>query len=129
MEKTKLTKREALISIKELVAERPELVEFCDHEIELLDRKNANRSTSSKMAGINEEIKNLLVEELAKIGKPVTISELLQNEVIREYTYEEAKEVKHITNQKVTAIFNKLVVAKELVKVADKKKVYFSIAE
>ena len=128
MENKKMTKREALTLIKGLVAERPELVEFCNHEIELLDRKNASKSTSNKMAGINEEIKNLLIEELAKIGKPVMISELLQAEAIKNYTYEESKEVKHITNQKVSAIFNKLV-GTELVKVADKKKVYFSIAE
>lgn len=125
----KVTKKENFEIIAKLMEEmnRPELVEFARHEIELLEKKNANRSTSGKMAEVNKTIANLLIDKMKEINKPVTISELLQDEDIREYTYLDGKETKHITNQKITAIF-KALTPDTIVKVADKKKVYFSLA-
>ena len=41
---TKITKRDRYLEIRSLVADHAELVEFIDHELELLEKKNASRS-------------------------------------------------------------------------------------
>lgn len=117
MEK-KLTKKEMFGKIMEVCAENSEIVAFCEHEIELLSKKNS-KSTPSKNQVENENIKVAIVEALQVIGKPVTISELqAQNEKMAGYS-----------NQKLSALLKQLVDSQEVVKVTDKKKSYFSISE
>lgn len=129
MENKKLTKKDYFEMIKGVCAENQEIVDFCNHEIELLSRKNS-RSVSAKAQETNKAICEVLITELARINKPVTISDLLaSSEVIRNYTYEDGKETKHLTNQKISAMLNGLVASKEVVKVVDKKKSFFSIAD
>ena len=128
MENKKLTKKDYFAQLREIVIDRPELVAFIDHEVELLTRKNSGNS-QTKTQKLNVEITELLLAELAKIGKAITISELLEkSDEIKNYTYVEGKETKHLTNQKISAIFKQLVDTNKLVKTADKKKSYFSIA-
>ena len=127
MEKMKkLTKKDYFAQIRAIVINDPELVAFVDHEVELLTKKNTGNS-QTKVQKENETVKTVLVEELAKIGRAVTITELMnESPVVKEYTLENGNK---LTNQKISAIFKQLVDAKELVKVTDKKKSYFSIAE
>lgn len=40
----KITKRDRYLELRSLVADRSDLVEFIDHELELLEKKNASRS-------------------------------------------------------------------------------------
>jgi len=40
----KITKRDRYLELRSLVADHPELVEFIDHELDLLEKKNASRS-------------------------------------------------------------------------------------
>ena len=123
----KLTKNDYFEMIKGLCADREDIVNFCNHEQELLSKKNSNKST--KVTKLNEEITELVVNELANAGKPTTITDLMNNSnAIKDYTYEEGGEVKHLSNQKITSVLNKLV-GKTVVKVVDKKKAYFSVAE
>ena len=69
----------------------------------------------------------MLVEELAKVGKPVTITDLMNtSETVANYRLENGNA---LSNQKISAIFKQLVENKILVKVIDKKKSYFSIAD
>ena len=69
----------------------------------------------------------MLVEELAKIGKPITITDLMNtSEIVKNYTLENGN---NLTNQKISAIFKQLVESNKIVKVTDKKKSYFSIGE
>lgn len=125
MEK-KLTKKEMFEMIKGVCADRTDIVEFCNHEIELLSRKNS-KSGATKTQKENEIVANMLVEELAKVGKPITITDLMNtSEIVKNYTLENGN---NLSNQKISAIFKQLVESNRIVKVTDKKKSYFSIGE
>ena len=125
MEK-RLTKKDYFEMIKGVCADRTDIVDFCNHEIELLSRKNS-KSGATKTQKENEIVANMLVEELAKIGKPITITDLMNaSETVKNYTLENGN---NLTNQKISAIFKQLVESQKIVKVVDKKKSYFSIGE
>lgn len=125
MEK-RLTKKDYFEMIKEVCADRTDIVDFCNHEIELLSRKNS-KSGATKTQKENEIVANMLVEELTKVGKPVTITDLMNtSEIVKGYTLENGN---NLTNQKISAIFKQLVESNRIVKVVDKKKSYFSIGE
>lgn len=125
MEK-KLTKKDYFEMIKGVCADRTDIVDFCNHEIELLSRKNS-KSGATKTQKENEIVANMLVEELAKVGKPITITDLMNtSDTIKNYTLENGN---NLTNQKISAIFKQLVESQKIVKVVDKKKSYFSIGE
>ena len=127
MEKSrKVTKREYFAQLREVVADNPELVAFIDHEVELLNKKNSGTS-QTKTQKENVVIAEMLVEELAKAGKPITITDLMnESEVIQNYVLENGNK---LTNQKISAIFKQLGEANRIVKVTDKKKSYFSVAD
>lgn len=125
MEK-RLTKKDYFEMIKGVCADRTDIVDFCNHEIELLSRKNS-KSGATKTQKENEIVANMLVEELAKVGKPITITDLMNtSDTIKNYTLENGN---NLTNQKISAIFKQLVESQRIVKVVDKKKSYFSIGE
>lgn len=125
MEK-RLTKKDYFEMIKGVCADRTDIVDFCNHEIELLSRKNS-KSGATKTQKENEIVANMLVEELAKIGNPITITDLMNtSETVKNYTLENGN---NLTNQKISAIFKQLVESNKIVKVVDKKKSYFSIGE
>ena len=125
MEK-RLTKKDYFEMIKGVCADRADIVDFCNHEIELLSRKNS-KSGATKTQKENEIVANMLVEELAKVGKPITITDLMNtSEIVKDYTLENGN---NLTNQKISAIFKQLVESQKIVKVVDKKKSYFSIGE
>jgi len=125
MEK-RLTKKDYFEMIKEVCVDRPDIVDFCNHEIELLSRKNS-KSGATKTQKENETVANMLIEELAKVNKPITITDLMDtSDVIKDYVLENGK---HLTNQKISAIFKQLVESQKIVKVVDKKKSYFSVGE
>ena len=125
MEK-KLTKKDYFEMIKGICADRADIVDFCNHEIELLSRKNS-KSGATKTQKENEIVANMLIEELAKIGKPITITDLMNtSDIVKGYILENGN---NLTNQKISAIFKQLVESQKIVKVVDKKKSYFSIGE
>ena len=122
MENTKkITKRDnfnKLLTIRE-VAEDTQLVEFINHELELLDRKSASHSvakTANQKA--NEEIKTKIVDALVQLGKS-TISELQAG----------SEEMAEYSNQKLSALLKQLVDSKQVVRTMEKKKAYFEVAE
>ena len=122
MENTKkITKRDnfnKLLTIEE-VARNEQLVEFINHELELLDRKSASHSTA-KTANqkANEEIKKTIIDALTKLGKS-TISELQSG----------SEEMAEYSNQKLSALLKQLVDSKQVVRTMEKKKAYFEVAE
>ena len=125
MENKKLTKKDYFAQLREIVADRPELVAFIDHEVDLLTRKNSG-TTQTKAQKENVAIAEMLVAELAKVKKAITITDLMNtSEVIKNYTLENGNK---LTNQKISAIFKQLKDDNKIVKVTDKKKSYFSIA-
>ena len=122
----KVTKRDYFEMIKGICGDREDIVNFCNHEIELLSRKNS-RSGATKTQKENLVVAEMLVEELAKVNKPITITDLMNaSDTIQNYTLENGNK---LTNQKISAIFKQLVENKTIVKVVDKKKSYFSIVD
>ena len=113
----KKTKREFFGEIKEIVKGNTELVEFIDHELELLDKKTSAKSTKVNTEQV--ELMGKIVNALNKIGRSVTISELQK----------ENAEMAEYSNQKLSAMLKKLVDNKQVTKIVDKKKSYFMVAE
>ena len=126
MEK-KMTKRDYYNEIITIATEmeRQDLVDFANHEIELLDKKKSNGK-----AKVNETMdKNveLVYQALAEMGGKATTTELIakQNEMLLPL----ANESGLITTQKVSAYLNKLYAQKRIEKIVEKKKTYFFIEE
>ena len=126
MENKKLTKRDYFEMIKGICGDREDIINFCDHEIELLSRKNS-KTGATKTQKENEKVAEMLVAELAKATEPTTITDLMNNsEVVKAYRLENGNP---LSNQKISAIFKQLVDNKAIVKVTNKKKSYFSVAD
>ena len=119
----KNTKRDNFISIIEVLkgAERTDLVEVMEHEIELLDKKKAS-GNMTKTQVANEDIKALIVEELARLAKPVSITELISESA-------EVAEKCGNSNQKVSALMTQLKNAGAVVRTTEGKKALFSVAD
>ena len=115
MEK-KMTKKEMFNLIANAMKENDDVVAFCNHEIELLEKK-ASKSGQTKTQKENAILIESVFSSLATVGKPVTITEL-QTEVA---------EMSNYSNQKLSALLKKLVDCGRVVKTTDKKKSYFSI--
>ena len=114
----KMTKREMFEMIKGVCANDTRIVEFCVHEIELLNRKSS-KSTQTKTQIENENIKGAIVNALTEIAKPVTITEMQELNT----------EMANYSNQKLSALLKQLVENdKKVVKTVDKKKSYFTVA-
>lgn len=72
MEK-KITKREMFEMIKKEMTDRQEIVDFCNHEIELLEKKG---SVNEKKLAEREVEMKVVLDALKSCGKPVTVTEL-----------------------------------------------------
>ena len=116
----KVTKKEMFGRLIELAQEneRTDLVEFCEHEIELLNKK-ASASGQTKAQAENEKIKVVIAEELTRIARAVTISELIK----------ESENLGQYSNQKLSALLKQMVESGTVTKIVDKKKSLFTIAE
>ena len=96
------------------VAENEQMVAFIDHEIELLEKKAANKK-ATKTQEENVATKQIIVDNLTFEGS--TVSELqTRNDVLA-----------GMSNQKVSALLRQLVEEGKVVKTVDKKKSYFSL--
>lgn len=79
MTNTKLTKRDhfnTLLSIAE-VAENPVLVAFIEHELELLDKKNAADRKPTAVQVANEGLREAILDFMEE-GKGYTVSDLIK---------------------------------------------------
>ena len=125
----KKTKKEFYMEMVEIFQElgKGEYVDFCNHQIELLDNKSTGSKGLTKIQKENEIIKNIVLEELAKYQgeNGITATELLkQSNVLSNYITVEGK---NITNQKLSAMLKKLVDEKIVSRMIDKKISYFKI--
>lgn len=69
-----MTKKEMFSKIASVCANDNEIVDFCNHEIELLVKKNSYKSTKPTKVQIeNENLKN---EILNALDKPMTATEI-----------------------------------------------------
>ena len=108
-----MTKREMFNLIAGINADNAEIVEFCNHEIELLSKKSS-KSGATKTQKENLGVQNTLREELRKVDRPVTISEF----------QELSPYASTLSNQKISAMFCQM---NDVVRVVEKKKPYFSL--
>lgn len=123
MEK-KMTKREKfemLAKIAEVKA-NPMLVEFIEHELELLAKKNA--SGEGKMTATqkeNKELKDKILECMKKEpDRLFTISDMLKD-------FPFCRELS-LTNQRVSALVRQLKEDKKVERIVDKRKAFFKLA-
>ena len=122
MEK-KMTKKEMFTLIATLNAGNEEVVKFCEHEIELLEKKrsNGNAKAHEKM----DYAVNLVYEALVSVGRAVTASELIAETDLSAL----ANESGVVSTQKVSAMFKKLKEQGKVTTYTDKKKTFFQVAD
>lgn len=115
-----MTKREMFTAIANVaeVAANQEMVDFLNHEIELLNRKASSSRKPTKNQVENESYKALIIEYLTSADAPKSIKEL-QTDI---------PEISELTNQRVTHMLTDLVKAETLTKQYVKKTPYYSIA-
>ena len=121
MEKTRVTKKERferLIGIVEGagVQDVEELVEFLNHEIELVSKKRTGLTKTQKA---NEGLVEVIYNAIAEADGKVTITEI----------FEAVKNDEIKSAQKVSALVKKLVDAGKVVRTEEKRKAYFAIGE
>lgn len=116
----KITKVEMFTMIKALdaVKANPDMVDFIQHEIDLLNKKASNKK-ATKVQKVNVGIMAIIKEALALTDKPVTITELQALN----------SDLAELSNQKISALIRKMVQTGEVIKTTDKKKSLFALAE
>lgn len=119
-----MTKKEMFKNIINLVengaceASPAELIEFCSHEIELLEKKSATPKKPTATQVENESFKSTLVEFFSNANEKKSIKEI-QSEV---------PEVAQLSNQRITHLLTDLVKNGTLAKTYEKKVPYYSLA-
>lgn len=118
---TKLTKAQKFTMLKEIpaVQENPTLMEFIDHELELLAKKNSGDKKPTAAQIANDGIKMTILAVLEASGKPMTITDLQKSNA----------ELGDLSNQRVTSLISQLVKSEQVLRVVEKGKAYFAIAE
>lgn len=110
-----MTKKEMFGFIANAMSENEEVVEFCNHEIELLSRKRSksNKPTPKQIA--NEGVKERIVEVLGESESPLTIPEIISALGV------------DFSSQKVSALLTQLIKAEKVCKTYEKKVAYFGL--
>ena len=113
---TKLTKAQKFAMLKEIpaVKENATLVEFIDHELELLAKKNSADKKPTAQQTANDGIKADILEGMAE-GKLYTITDLIK----------EIPACADLTNQRVSALVRQLMANGSVERVEEKRKAYF----
>lgn len=115
----KPTKRDhynTLLALDE-VKSNPKLVEFIEHELELLDRKNSTEKKPTAQQTANDGIKTAILDNMVE-GEKYTITDIIKT----------VPECADLTNQRVSALMRQLKEAGLVVRTEDKRKAYFSLA-
>ena len=113
-----MTKREMFNLIATVNADNAEIVDFCAHEVELLDAHKSSKRGMTATQKANVVVKDAIVEALSTIGKAVTVTELIAT----------SDALAGFTNQKISALLRQMVIANEVVKTIEGKKAFFSLA-
>ena len=117
----KLTKRdrfEMLLTMDEVKADAG-MVEFINHEIDLLARKNASDKKPTANQVANDGYKDIIFAELsANPDRLYTVTELIKG----------VDGLGDLSNQRVSALLRQMVEANGVEKVVEKRKSYFRLA-
>lgn len=121
MAEKKITKREVLTAMLEVegISSNKMFTEFIKHELELLDKKTANRK-SAKSDETNVKLANLVFDTLAEKGVGLTASEVIKANA----------EFNGLSTPKMTALLKILMEEGRVVRIEEGKKVTFkAVAE
>ena len=123
MATTKTTKKENFQAIRAILegANRPDLVQVIDHEIELLEKKALNRKPSKAQVA-NAGLTSVLLEVLEGSFDPLTILEI-QDKDERLRVLEDGTP---ISNQRMSALLRPLVANGTVLRTEEKKKAKFA---
>ena len=114
------TKKEMFNIIRAGMADNAEVVAFCDHELELLERKNSAERKPTVNQLDNAKIKRIIVDGMES-GKGYTVTEIIK-------TILAGTEWHELTCSRCTAIVTQLTEAGTLVRNVEKRKAYYSKA-
>lgn len=110
-----MTKREMFAHIATVNANDADIVAFCNHEIELLNKKNASASKKATKTQIaNEGIKNDILDVLKNADSAMTATQIA--------------EAMGLSVNKVSALLTQLKEDNSIVRDVVKRKAYFSVA-
>ena len=116
----KITKRMRFEEMKAIFEAQgnAELVKFCEHEIELLDKKNSKKS--GKPTKVQQENEAIKAEILEGLEGEMTITEMIKN----------IPALEGMTNQKVSALVRQMIPPQgdKLIRTEKKGRAYFKVA-
>ena len=117
MTNKKVTKREKFEMLKTMteVQANPMLMEFIDHELELLAKKNASEKKPTAQQMANEGLKQTIMDVLNETGGLMTVTDIQKS----------CEELAELSNQKVSALIRQLKDDGKVEKIEDKRKSYF----
>ena len=111
----KMTKRDYFNQFKEKYPLTQDEIDFINHEIELLDKKNSGERKPSPQQKANETLKEAIFKGM-KENVQYTITAIIKN----------IPECAELTNQKVSAVVRQMVEKGSLIRTEEKGKAYFS---
>ena len=116
----KMTKKDYFNALKAIdeVSKNANLVEFIDHELELLNRKNLSDRKLSGNALANIELKKEIMEILANEPTRLFTATEIQKAMKDEYS-----------NQRISALLKQLKEDGKVEKIEDKRKSFFKFAK
>ena len=115
----KKTKKEMYNIIKEGMSDNAEVVAFCDHELELLARKNSAERKPTVNQLDNKKIKKIVLEGIGT--NSYTITEIIKNVLAN-------TEWADLTCSRMTAIAMQMAEDGDLIREVVKRKAYYKKA-
>ena len=115
---TKLTKAQKFAMLRAIpaVANNAMLVEFIDHEVELLTKKNSAEKKPTAQQVANAGIATAIIEGMEP-NRLYTVTEVIKS----------IPACADLTNQRVSALLRQLVEGGKVKRTEDKRKAYFSL--
>ena len=111
----KMTKREMFEQIKANYSLTQAEIDFIDHELELLAKKNSGEKKPTATQTANVGIKSAILAGM-EVGKKYTITDLMKS----------IPEIAELSNQRVSALVRQLIDSGEVERTEEKRKAYFS---
>lgn len=109
-----MTKREMLTMIREMHTDNTEIVNFCNHEIELLNKKSSSKKPTRKQIE-NERYKDIILDILANSDRPLAIKDLQSMN----------DELENLSNQRLSAMLTTLKNNEKVTRTVKDSLVYF----
>lgn len=112
-----MTKREMFVAIREAVVDNAEMVDFINHELELLDRKASTPRKPTTNQVENEGFKAEIVATLAVADEPLNIKGIVEN----------CPALAGLSNQRITHMLTDLRKSGQVARTYIKRVAYFAI--